>query len=482
MTIPLGRYNFDGTGSGAGTAVLGIRPEHVVLGGDAASAALLDRGRASRSSSRWAPTRWSGRSSAGTNLRFRVEPETQVTGRRDASPSASIRRAPRCSTQRERQPPLDPCQRATQEKGTRDMNWSFQLYSARNFQPWDKVLKTLGRLGYKEVEGFGGVYDDPAGLRAEARQERAVHADRPFLHRHAGERFRRCARSPTRSASRLMICPYLRGRTPARRTPPAGAVSASGWPRSARRPRRPATVSPGTTMISSSRSSPTARCRRSSSWTPRPTSAGKWTSPGWCAAAPIRCRGSRQHGNRIVAVHVKDIAKPGEGLDEDGWSDVGHGTIDWARPHEGAARQDRRANTTSWSRTTRTTSSASPSARSHAVNAYLRASNMAKKLGVGIIGCGNISTTYFSLAPLFRGIEMQRLRRHQHGCGEGPGQGIRRPRRNCRRAAQGRRHRHRRQPDHSGGPLRGVASRSSTPASMSIRKSRSCCRSRKAST
>lgn len=29
------------------------------------------------------------------------------------------------------------------------------------------------------------------------------------------------------------------------------------------------------------------------------------------------------------------------------------------------------------------------------------------KLGVGILGCGNISTTYFSLAPLFRGIEVR---------------------------------------------------------------------------
>jgi predicted dehydrogenase len=32
---------------------------------------------------------------------------------------------------------------------------------------------------------------------------------------------------------------------------------------------------------------------------------------------------------------------------------------------------------------------------------------MAKKLGVGIIGCGNISTTYFQLAPLFKGIEVR---------------------------------------------------------------------------
>ncbi|MER8765193.1 MULTISPECIES: Gfo/Idh/MocA family oxidoreductase [unclassified Mesorhizobium] len=32
---------------------------------------------------------------------------------------------------------------------------------------------------------------------------------------------------------------------------------------------------------------------------------------------------------------------------------------------------------------------------------------MATKLGIGVIGCGNISKAYFSLAPLFRGIEMR---------------------------------------------------------------------------
>ena len=47
------------------------------------------------------------------------------------------------------------------------MNWSFQLYSARNFLPWDGILKMLGKVGYKEVEGFGGVYDDPKAFRAE---------------------------------------------------------------------------------------------------------------------------------------------------------------------------------------------------------------------------------------------------------------------------------------------------------------------------
>ena len=31
---------------------------------------------------------------------------------------------------------------------------------------------------------------------------------------------------------------------------------------------------------------------------------------------------------------------------------------------------------------------------------------MDKTLGVGIIGCGNISATYLKLAPLFRGIDL----------------------------------------------------------------------------
>ncbi|MEL6167773.1 MAG: sugar phosphate isomerase/epimerase [Pseudomonadota bacterium] len=34
-------------------------------------------------------------------------------------------------------------------------------------------------------------------------------------------------------------------------------------------------------------------------------------------------------GERILSVHVKDIALPGEADDEDGWADPGHGTLDW---------------------------------------------------------------------------------------------------------------------------------------------------------
>jgi sugar phosphate isomerase/epimerase len=36
-----------------------------------------------------------------------------------------------------------------------------------------------------------------------------------------------------------------------------------------------------------------------------------------------------KYAGRLLAIHVKDIAPAGEAADEDGWADVGHGTMDW---------------------------------------------------------------------------------------------------------------------------------------------------------
>ena len=37
-----------------------------------------------------------------------------------------------------------------------------------------------------------------------------------------------------------------------------------------------------------------------------------------------------RHGARLTIAHLKDLAPRGEAADEDGWADVGHGTMDWA--------------------------------------------------------------------------------------------------------------------------------------------------------
>lgn len=38
----------------------------------------------------------------------------------------------------------------------------------------------------------------------------------------------------------------------------------------------------------------------------------------------------KRYAGRVKAVHIKDIAPAGQCVDEDGWADVGHGTLDWS--------------------------------------------------------------------------------------------------------------------------------------------------------
>src|SRR5712672_2250085 len=98
--------------------------------------------------SRWRPS-WPARAVHFVASRARARPGV-VIRRRDRRASVISRWHPTLTTDKDI-----------------PMNWSFQLYSARNFQPWDQVLKLLAEAGYRQVEGFGGVYADAAALRAE---------------------------------------------------------------------------------------------------------------------------------------------------------------------------------------------------------------------------------------------------------------------------------------------------------------------------
>ena len=37
----------------------------------------------------------------------------------------------------------------------------------------------------------------------------------------------------------------------------------------------------------------------------------------------------QRHAARVVSLHAKDLAPAGDKLDEDGWADLGSGTLDW---------------------------------------------------------------------------------------------------------------------------------------------------------
>ena len=81
---------------------------------------------------------------------------------------------------------------------------------------------------------------------------------------------------------------------------------------------------------------------------------------------------------------------------------------------------------------------------------------MARKLGVGVIGCGNISAAYLRLAPLFKGIEMRACADIDTKAAKARAKEFNAARRTNRRAAAGEGYRHRRQPDDTGRPLRRV--------------------------
>lgn len=208
------------------------------------------------------------------------------------------------------------------------MNWSFQLYTARNFQPWDKILKLVSDAGFKQVEGFGGVYADPVALRAEIDRNGLSMPTGHFGLDMLEDDFGAAAKIAETLGVKMMICPYI-----AAELRPTDAV---GWRAFGERLAK---------VGEAAKAAGYDFAWHNHDFEFQPLADGSVPQDHILAAAPNVdwemdvawvIRGGAdphawidKHGRRITAVHVKDIARPGEGLDEDGWSDVGHGTVDW---------------------------------------------------------------------------------------------------------------------------------------------------------
>lgn len=210
------------------------------------------------------------------------------------------------------------------------MQFSFQLYSARNFQPWSGVLEMLAAAGYSQVEGFGGVYDDPAGFRALLDKNGLIMPSGHFsIDALEGE-----LEAVLTTASALGIekiyCPHLAA--------DLRPVDAAGWRAFAGRLAAVgekvraagfgfgwhnhdfefvATADGAVPMQILLEEAPSIDWEADIAWIVR----GGGDPFDWIA----------RHGQRITAVHVKDIAPAGEAEDQDGWADVGQGTVPWTR-------------------------------------------------------------------------------------------------------------------------------------------------------
>lgn len=219
------------------------------------------------------------------------------------------------------------------------MDISFQLYSARNFPPLDDVLGRLARLGYTQVEGFGGLYADREGLAASLRKHGLT-----MPTGHFGLAQLQDTETALRTAELLgmeaLYCPAI--------------------PKEERSQAEDKWRALGETLARLGETY--RRAGFGFGWHNHdfefvPTASGKLPMEILLEAAPENLweidiawvvRGNADplpwletHGARINAVHVKDIAPAGEALDEDGWADVGQGTMDWQGLHQAIKKHTR---------------------------------------------------------------------------------------------------------------------------------------------
>ena len=207
---------------------------------------------------------------------------------------------------------------------------SYQLYSSRNFGPLADTIGMLANLGYKQVEGYSGLYAgikdlgrfkadlDAAGLENPSGHFGldVVEADAPNVIEVAKT-----------LGIRNVFVPYLQeeerpsdmqgwldfgARLSEAGKPIVDAGLTFGWHN---HDFEFTPIDGGLPIEGILDGGQDLVFEYDVAWAVR---AGQAAEP-WI----------ERYGDRIVAAHVKDIAKAGTGLDEDGWADVGDGTVDW---------------------------------------------------------------------------------------------------------------------------------------------------------
>jgi len=208
------------------------------------------------------------------------------------------------------------------------MDFSFQLYSARNFPPLDGVIARLAQLGYRHVEGFGGLYADAESLAASLKQHGLT---MPTAHFGLAQLLDTdmALKTAETLGVRYLYCPAIpkeeRLNQPRAKWVQLGETLARlgeafrkrgfgfGWHNhDFEFAPLPDGELPMDILLSTAAHN---EWQMDVAWVVR----GGQDPLAWIS----------KYGSRINAVHVKDIAPAGEAADEDGWADVGHGTLDW---------------------------------------------------------------------------------------------------------------------------------------------------------
>lgn len=209
-------------------------------------------------------------------------------------------------------------------------DFSYQLYSSRNFPPLADTLAMLARAGYAQVEGYGALYADASSLGVLEKGLKDNGLAMPTGHfsmdqcRDDADRVLEITRTLNMKG---VIVPYI--------MPDARPTDARGW------------AAYGKTLVAVGKPFRDAglffgyhnhdfEYVATEGHLPIDLILGADDSLAFEFDVAWAIRGKydpmtsiARHSGRIRAAHVKDIAPAGENTDEDGWADVGHGTVNW---------------------------------------------------------------------------------------------------------------------------------------------------------
>jgi sugar phosphate isomerase/epimerase len=209
---------------------------------------------------------------------------------------------------------------------------SIQLYTLRSLNDLDTVLDTVAEAGFRHVEGVGAHLDDAANVKARLDARgltfSSSHVSLAALRERSDQVIKACKLLGFAQLFMPAVPPDQRD------------MGAAGWRALGRELGALATrfADQGIRLG-----------YHNHNWELKPKD-GTTTalelifaeaegSPlSWQADVAWLVRGGgepetwlRRYQNRLASAHVKDIAPAGTKLDEDGWADVGAGTLDWRR-------------------------------------------------------------------------------------------------------------------------------------------------------
>ncbi|MFO1144022.1 MAG: sugar phosphate isomerase/epimerase [Amaricoccus sp.] len=209
--------------------------------------------------------------------------------------------------------------------------FSYQLYCSRNFPPLTRTLKMVADAGYKNVEGYGALYADKEKVAELIDNLSAVGLKMPTGHfgidqlENDPDRVLEIAKAV---GIEKVFCPFL----PPDQRPDTG----KGWAEFGQRLQQASAPYKAAGLGFGWHNHDFEFKKTADGVLPQTAIFEGGPDLEWEADIAWVIRGGadplewiKTLGNRITAVHVKDIAPAGENKDEDGWADVGHGTVDW---------------------------------------------------------------------------------------------------------------------------------------------------------